>query len=578
MAFSFFDKLFGIKLKDKEPEVNNKTFLAPEREGAIDVITGTGYGSIAYTFNIEEDFHNEIEIINRYRELATVADCDNAISEIVDESIVSDEINSIVKINLDAVDIKEKVKNKISEEYDYLYYLLDFEKSGYDLFKKWYIDGRLYLNKIFKDGDINGKQGIQAIQYLDPRRIKKIREIDKQLSTGTEVGDVKVTDEYYLYNEVGFMDAQRDYQVASPLIATLKIHVDNIAYIHSGIFSPDRTMIYSNLHKAIKPLNQLSMVEDAVAIYRLVRAPEKRIFNVDVGNLPTKKAEEFLTQQMNKHKNKIVYDSTTGEVKTDKKFSTMIEDYWFPKRDGGKGTSVETLPGAQNLSEVSDLLYYQDKFYKSLNVPVSRIKSDDTFNLGRASEITRDEIKFSKFIKRLRQQFAELFHDLLQTQLLAKGVISSKSEYEEIKQDIKFVWNNDSYYAELKELEMLKDRVAVVKDMEEYVGKYYSSDFVRKNILKLTDEDMDQIEKENDNDEAPNLYNRPIEELPPNLSDTDTFKDKEYIIKQSIANTKMANQDSVKDFDLPTKSHVPIQSSQFKSEKLNHKLRKILAE
>lgn len=487
-------ELFGFtitrKSEEKEQERQPSIVLPPAEDGSIEVAAGGVYGTYV---DLEGSAKNETELVTKYREMSVQAECDSAIQDIVNEAIVMDDSTGILEIVLDEIEeIPESIKKKIKDEFDYIIKLLDFNNDGYDIFKKWYVDGRLYYYLVIDEK--NPKAGIKELKYIDPRRIKKIREAirDKDPRTGATI--YKGTREYYIYNQSNARNQMGNTGV--PMSAAgVKIAKDSIVYVHSGVLDARKSTVYSHLHKAIKPLNQLRMLEDAVVIYRLSRAPERRIFYIDVGNLPKGKAEQYLRDMMVRHKNKLVYDASTGEVRDDRKFMTMLEDFWLPRREGGRGTEITTLPGGQNLGEMEDVDYFRRKLYKSLNVPVSRLETEAQFNLGRSSEITRDEVKFSKFIQRLRHRFSELFDDLLEVQLALKGVCTRK-EWQRIKQEVYYDFNEDNQFSELKDIEMLRERMQVLQDVDQYVGKYFSTDWIKKNVLKFTEEEIEEMDEE----------------------------------------------------------------------------------
>jgi len=480
--------LFGYKIgKDEPAKEQLRSFVPPsDDEGAISVMGGGVYGTYV---DLEGQIRNDADLIKKYREMALQPECDFAIDDIVNEAIVYQEDDYPVKINLEKLEQPESIKKKIQDEYYYLLKLLDFNNQGYDIFRRWYIDGRLFYHMLIDEK--NPRAGLKEVRYVDPRKIRKVREINKnrppsgvggQSTEGIQQKPV----EYYVFSEQGFA---RDNSQG------LKVSPDSICYVHSGITDKDGKVIISHLHKAIKILNQLKMLEDATVIYRISRAPERRIFYIDVGNLPKIKAEQYLREIMQKYKNKLVYDAQTGEIRDDRRFQTMLEDFWLPRREGGKGTEITTLPAGQNLGEIEDVLYFQKKLYKSLNVPVSRLEADNGFSLGRASEITRDELKFTKFIYRLRMRFSHLFDRLLETQLLLKG-ICTRQEWQQMREEINYDFLGDQHFIELKEAELMKERIAILADLDQFVGKYVSRKFVRTKVLRQTEEDIEQIDKE----------------------------------------------------------------------------------
>lgn len=506
-------KLFGYTIgKDEEDAKSNEgvqSFVAPPNDdGSVAVVGGGVYG--IYT-DLEGVIRNDAQLIQRYRDMSLQPECDAAIEDIVNETLVFTEGDYPVQIILEKLEQPESVKNKVREEYEHIMKLLDFNNQGYDIFRRWYVDGKLYYHMMI---DINQpKQGIREIRYIDPRRIRKVRESRKPKPILNKNGQNQVNapqkpNEYFIYSERGFNNDSNQ---------GVKISTDAICYAHSGLTDKDGKIIVSHLHKAIRPLNQLRMLEDATVIYRISRAPERRIFYIDVGNLPKMKAEQYLREIMQKYKNKLVYDAQTGEIRDDRRFQTMLEDFWLPRREGGKGTEITTLPAGQNLGEIEDVVYFQKKLYKSLNVPVSRLDSETGFSLGRTSEITRDELKFTKFIRRLRLRFSHLFDKLLETQLLLKGVCT-KSEWEQMKEEISYDFISDTHFTEMKEAEVLKERIGILGDIDSYVGKYYSELWVRKHVLRQTEDDIEQMDKEieeeraaqgdNDDDEENDVVDR----------------------------------------------------------------------
>ena len=475
---------FNITRADQEQKEDLKTFVPPQQDdGAIEIAPGGSYGTFV---DLDGTAKSEAELVSRYREMSMQPECDSAVEDVVNESIVMDDEDP-VEIVLDNLKQPNTIKNKIREEFETVLEMLDFSNKGYDIFRRWYVDGRLYHHIIINDKD--PREGIKELRYIDPRKIRKVREKvkSKDPRTGATIYN-KEQKEYYLYNPKG---------ITSSATQGIKIAPDSISHIHSGLMDSRNNMILGHLHKAVKPLNQLRMLEDATVIYRLARAPERRIFYIDVGNLPKMKAEQYLRDMMVKHKNKLVYDANTGEVRDDRKFMTMLEDFWLPRRDGGRGTEITTLPGGQNLGEMEDVDYFRRKLYKSLNVPVTRMEADNQFNLGRASEITRDEIKFNKFVQRLRNRFTHLFDGLLEIQLVLKGVLS-RADWEEMRNTIYYNFKEDNYFSELKETEILTERLRLAGEIDPLVGKYYSMKWVRENILRMSEEDIKTVDKEID--------------------------------------------------------------------------------
>jgi hypothetical protein len=490
-------KLFGFELgsPQKQQTINSvqpegpqaKTFALPQNEDGAVTVAGAGY--YGTYVDLDGTFRNETQLITKYRELAIQPETETALDEIVNEAIVHEDGGEIVEMNLDDVKVPAAVKKRIEDEFNYILKLLNFGNMGHEIFRRWYIDGRLFYHLVIDEA--TPEFGIQEIRYIDPRRIRKIREIQKMRDPATGIELIKKQIEYYLYNEKGMIGAGTN--------LGSKIAVDSIVNVNSGIMDPKQTMILSYLHKAIKPFNNLRMVEDATVIYRLSRAPERRVFYIDVGNMPTVKAEQYVRDIMVKYRNKLVYDSSTGEIKDDRKHLSMLEDFWLPRREGSKGTEISTLEGARNLGELEDVKYFQTKLYKALGVPISRLEQNQGFSLGRTTEITRDEIKFMKFVMRLRNKFATLFDDLLRVQLVLKKVCTEE-EWKEIKEDIWYDFKKDNNFDEIKEAELLNLRLDTLQKIDPFVGKYYSALWVRKNILKQSDDDIEEINAEMEQD------------------------------------------------------------------------------
>ena len=481
-------ELFGFTIARKKTEDEQEklpSIISPTQEdGSVEIAPGGAYGTYV---DLEAKAKNESDLVSKYREMSIQPEADYAIQDIVNEAIVVDENSGPCEIVLDKLQQPATIKKKIRQAYAEVLNMLDFQKNAYDIFRKWYIDGRLYYHIVIDETNL--KAGIKDLRYIDPRKIRKIKEPIKEKDKRTGVTVYKGSNEYYMYNPKGITTANQAQGV--------KIAKDSIAYCHSGIVDNRGSMIYSNLHKAIKPLNQLRMLEDAVVIYRLARAPERRIFYIDVGNLPKMKAEQYLRDMMVKHKNKLTYDATTGEVRDDRKFMTMLEDFWLPRREGGRGTEITTLPGGQNLGEMEDVDYFRRKLYKSLNVPTARMEQENQFQLGRASEITRDELKFNKFIKRLRNRFSMLFDEILEIHLALKGVTTRK-EWQQMKQDIYYDFMDDNHFTELKDTEIMTERLRLLGDIDSYVGKYFSEQWVRTNVLRLTEDEVEEIQTQID--------------------------------------------------------------------------------
>ena len=463
--------------------------VATPDDGTTTISAGGYFGQY---LDMEVNAKDDFDLIRRYREIAQHPECDMAVEDIINEVVVSDERDSSVSISLDKLAISENIKGKIRNEFQECLSLLNFDEKGHDIFKRWYIDGRIYFHKVIDPK--SPRKGLTEIRYIDPRKIKKVREVTKgRDSKGTGIEVVEQTNEWFVYNEKGMSAANSN--------AGLKITTDSITYVTSGQVDATKNMVMGHLHKAIKPVNQLRMMEDSLVIYRISRAPERRIFYIDVGNFPKGKAEEYLRNIMNQYRNKLVYDAQTGDIKDDKKHMSMLEDFFLPRREGGRGTEISTLPGGENLGQIDDIIYFQKKLYKALNVPVNRLEQENQFSLGRSTEISRDEVKFKKFIDRLRKRFSDVFMQALKTQLLLKGIITPQ-DWEEWKESIVFDFIEDNYFSELKESEMIRERFELISSVDEYVGKYISNEWVRKNILRQTDDDIEEMSKQIEQEKA----------------------------------------------------------------------------
>ena len=479
-------ELFGFKIerlgaKSTDPRQN---IVPPQADDGTQVVPAGGFFASYGGFDVSA--RNELDLIRRYREVALHPECDLAIEDIVSEAIVSNENQQSVQLDLSKIAYSDSIKKKMRDSFSEVLKLLMFDIKGHDIFRRWYVDGRIYYQKII---DRNSPTlGITELKYIDPRKIKKIREVRKTRPEGAK--NLEIVDEfveYYLFNEKGVSGTTSG--------GGVKIAPDTIAFCPSGLVDQQKNIVMSYLHKAIKPVNQLRMIEDAVVIYRIARAPERRIFKIDVGNLPKVKAEQYLRDVMARYRNKLVYDASTGEIRDDRNYMSMLEDFWLPSREGGRGTDISTLPGGQNLGEIADIEYFQKKLYRSLNVPVSRLESTQGFNLGRASEITRDELKFTKFVQRLRKKFTELFNDLLKTQLILKKVISEE-DWHTISHNLQYDFLQDGHFAELKQSEMMRERIQLVNEMRDMVGKYFSVEYMRKNVLKQSESEIAEMDKQ----------------------------------------------------------------------------------
>ena len=494
--------LFGFEIKRKQEEKTQDlpAFSPPiDDDGALVVAAGGVYGTYV---DLDGSVRSEAELVTKYREMALTPEVDSAIDEITNEAIVDNGRDPPVEIDLSDTKLSEPIKKKITEEFQNVLSMLDFGYQSYDIFRKWYVDGRLNYHLIIDEK--NPKAGIQELRYIDPRKIRKVKEVKRKPDQKTNANLVKVEREFYIYNDKGFNKQSSTTSAGAGTTSGVKIAKDSIAFVSSGLMDKNNTLVLSYLQKAIKPLNQLRTLEDATVIYRISRAPERRIFYIDVGNLPKMKAEQYLRDIMIRHKNKVVYDSQTGEVRDDRKFMTMLEDYWFPRRDGTRGTEVQTLPAGQNLGEMQDVEYFEKKLYESLGVPVGRLKPETSaFNIGRSAEITRDEVKFFKQVQRLRLKFSQLFVKILERQLILKGITTSE-DWNSFVSLIKFNYAQDNHYEELKQSEIMKERMNTLQLMKDYVGLYYSNQWVRENLLKQTEEEIntinDQIIEERDDE------------------------------------------------------------------------------
>ena len=484
-------ELFGYEIKRKKESDKAKSFVAPsDEEGTLDIAGGAGF--FGQYLSYDKAARNEYDLIRKYRTTAENPECDQAIEDIINEAIIADELDLSVKLNLDWVPLSMGIKKKMVEEFNDVLTLLQWKKKGHDIFRRWYVDGRIFYHKLVDES--SPRKGITEVRYIDPKFIKKVREVNKTKQPN-QPALVKQVKEWFLYNETGVY----------PVMGTstsgqggegIRISPDAIVYVTSGIYNPTTNQVYGHLQKAIKPTNQLRMIEDSVVIYRISRAPERRIFYIDVGNLPKPKAEAYLKDVMTRYRNKLVYDASTGEVKDDRNQMSMLEDFWLPRREGGRGTEITTLGGGQNLGELEDVKYFQKKLYKSLNIPISRLEdAGGGFNLGRSTEITRDEIKFSKFIQRLRKKFGELFQDLLKTQMILKGIITDE-DWTNIKEYIIYDFQDDNHFQELKDMEILKERIEALNNVNEFVGTYYSVEYIRRYILRQSDTEIDEIDKQ----------------------------------------------------------------------------------
>jgi hypothetical protein len=483
--------LFGFEIarrKTEEEQSAQPSFTPPNNEdGALTISSAAYYGTYV---DLDGTAKNEVELISRYREMAMQPEIESAIDDIMNESIVQDDDGKIIDIVLDDLDQPDKIKKAIKEEFGTILRLFNYKHMAQDIFRRYYIDGRLYYNVIIdKENPI---AGIKELRYIDPRKLRKVREIKKKKDERTGAEIVDVYNEYYIFNDKVVSGSSSNYGPVGVRITT-----DSIISVVSGLMDSRRAVVLSYLHKAIKPLNQLRMIEDATVIYRISRAPERRIFYIDVGNLPKLKAEQYLRDIMVKYKNKLVYDANTGEVRDDRKFLSMMEDFWLPRREGGKGTEITTLPGGQNLGELEDVKYFQKKLYNSLSVPISRLEPAQGFSIGRSSEVTRDELKFAKFVDRLRNKFADIFNQALRVQCVLKGICTA-DEWDQFKEHIYYNFIKDNNFAELKEAELMKERLGLLGAVDPYTGRYFSQAWIQRNVLRLTDDQIKEMQTEID--------------------------------------------------------------------------------
>jgi len=487
-------QLFGFEISRtsaEERELATLQAIVPndQDEPTTEVAAGGHYGT---HLDLEATAKTEADLVTKYREMVMQPECDQAVEDIVNDAIIMDDNAYPIEIVLDESNLSSRIKKVVREEFDDILRMLDFGNKGYEIFRRWYVDGRLYY-QIVIDKE-SPRDGIKQLRYIDPRKIRKMREQKKRVDPKSGADEFPTTKEFYLYNPKGNLSTNQG----------VKIAPDSICHVPSGLIDSRNKMNLGYLHKAIKPLNQLRMLEDAVVIYRLSRAPERRIFYIDVGNLPKMKAEQYLRDMMVKHKNKLVYDASTGEVRDDRRHMTMLEDFWLPRREGGRGTEITTLPGGQNLGEMDDVLYFQKKLSKALNVPVSRQEAEVNFNIGRSTEISRDEIKFQKFINRARNKFAIMFDQLIEIHLALKGIMT-RAEWKEAQNSITYNFANDNHFEELKQSEIMTERLRLLGEIDPLVGKYFSLSWVRKNVLKMTEDDIAiigrEIEVEKDDDE-----------------------------------------------------------------------------
>ena len=482
-----------------KPTSNTISFVPPDnQDGALNVQFGSAGGYFGYYLDLDGSVVDDFQLINRYREMQIIAEVDEAIDQIINEIVVQDTDRLPVSLNLDFADLEAPIKARVHAEFINILKMMNFHKDAYTVLRQWYIDGRLYVHLMVDESA--PKSGIQEVRIVDPRTIRKVREVARKRHQETQFDIVEVVREYYVFNPMGFVSPNggqgMSTSAAGMQTGGIRVASDAVAFCPSGLYDSNKKSVLSWLHKAIKPLNLLRMIEDSSVIYRVSRAPERRVFYIDVGNLPTQKAEQYLYSIMQKYRNKLVYDVATGEIRDDRKFMSMLEDFWLPRKEGGKGTEITTLPGGQNLGEMEDVEYFRRKLYRALGLPPSRIDQGQGFNLGRASEITRDELRFNKFIHRLQTQFGHLFDQILERQLRLKNIMTEREWYD-VKDSIRYTWQQDSYFEELKMNEIMTTRLNLVSQIDPFVGRYYSEQFVKREILKLTEDEIVQIAEDN---------------------------------------------------------------------------------
>ena len=539
-------KLFGFTLGQKDivqkenPEQASFALPTPALDdGAVTITQNAHYGTY---IDLEGSVRNELELITRYREMSNHPECDQAITEIVDESICHDKDGKVVDINLDNLKQPESIKKKITEEFNNVLNMLNFSNLADDIFRRWYIDGRVYYHVIVNEQ--NPKEGIQELRYIDPRKIRKVREVQKGRDPKTGADIIKSIAEYYIYNDRG--TTSQSFTAAAN--QGLRISPESVINVNSGMMDAKNTFVISFLHKAIKPLNQLRMIEDAVVIYRISRAPERRVFYIDVGNLPKGKAEQYLRDIMVKYRNKMVYDASTGELRDDRKHMSMLEDFWLPRREGGKGTEITTLPAGQNLGQMDDVQYFQRKLLQSMNVPFSRLEPQGggLVGLGRSTEVTRDELKFQKFITKIRNKFSQIFDHALKTQLVLKGICTSE-EWEEFREKIYYDYKKDNNFAELRDAELLQNRLQILGTIDPYVGRYYSQEWVKKNVLQMSDEDIEEMNKQIEKEPEPvsmGPNGQPVQEEPQQPT-AEQFPPEDNVSDRGSSETETPELDSI---------------------------------
>jgi len=477
-------KIFGFEITRTKDKQAIKSIVPPRDDDGAGYVSSPSYGShYGHYINMEgDDSKDNVQLILKYRGSAMHPEADAAIEDIVNEAITSGDMKPLLTLNLDRVPVSATIKKQMLEEFDNIYNMLNFKELGHDIFRRWYIDGRLYHHLVVDETNLNA--GIQEIRYIDSAKIRKVKQIKKKTDPATGAKLVEKVDEFYIYQEKPGNQA-----------GAIKLTGDSVSYCTSGLLDEHRKRVVSFLHKALKPITQLRMMEDSLVIYRLARAPERRMFYIDVGNLPRGKAEQYMKDIMAKYRNKLVYDAKTGEIRDDRKHMSMLEDFWLPRREGGRGTEISTLPGGENLGQIEDIIYFQKRLYRSLNVPLNRLEQEQQFSLGRATEISRDELKFQKFIDRLRNRFATFFYDILRKQLIMKNIITDQ-DWQTWKNEVNLDFTRDNHFSELKEAELLREKIQTLDQIQNYVGEYFSKQWVQKNILLFDDAEIERMDTE----------------------------------------------------------------------------------
>ena len=477
-------KIFGFEITRTKDKKAIKSIVPPRDDDGAGYVSTPSYGShYGHYINMEgDDSKDNVQLILKYRGSAMHPEADAAIEDIVNEAITSGDMKPIITLNVDRVPVSATIKRQMLDEFDNIYNMLNFKELGHDIFRRWYIDGRLYHHLVVDENNLNA--GIQEIRYIDSAKIRKVKQVKKKTDPATGAKLVEKVDEFYIYQEKPGSQS-----------GAIKLTDDSVSYVTSGLLDEHRKRGVSFLHKALKPITQLRMMEDSLVIYRLARAPERRMFYIDVGNLPRGKAEQYMKDIMAKYRNKLVYDAKTGEIRDDRKHMSMLEDFWLPRREGGRGTEISTLPGGENLGQIEDILYFQKRLYRSLNVPLNRLEQEQQFSLGRATEISRDELKFQKFIDRLRNRFSSFFYDILKKQLIMKNIITEE-DWHSWKNEVNLDYTRDNHFSELKEAELLREKIQTLDQIQNYVGEYFSKQWVQKNILLFDDDEIERMDSE----------------------------------------------------------------------------------